>query len=242
MFKKILTFTLSLFSLLALSSRPAQAQTFVCPSSDYTPCPILTAFAPPTFTWCCPVDDSGASTCCPGARDLIIGCSDQGVCHPTENSGAVNARCPLNYQNGPVFWCDPNMPDGTPPGETSDAVEACIQGATPGCFPKTGGFIECLPNQTSCDYVCCQSNEVCCLGMTDGGVYNSGVDYVGQAQPVGSCLPAGSLCPGDSSNDNNNGNHSHGCSVIPGSHFGSWGLGGLLALLGLCWVGLRRID
>jgi len=148
MFKKLLTLMLSLFSLLVLSSRPAQAQTFVCPSSDYTMCPILTAYCfpevgqaigecipdppvlPTTFTWCCPVDASGASTCCPGARDLILGCSDQGVCYPTEDSlpqmtregtggYEVNARCPLNYQNGTVFWCDPDMPDGTPPGEVS---------------------------------------------------------------------------------------------------------------------------
>jgi len=124
----------------------------------------------------------------------------------------VNARCPLNYQNGTVFWCDPDMPDGTPPGEVSDAVEACRQGGTPGCFPVSeAGLIECLPDQTSCQTVCCQSNEVCCLGMADG-------------QVVGSCLPAGSLCPGDSSNDNNNGNHSHGARFYLGltSVAGDW--------------------
>jgi hypothetical protein len=46
-----------------------------------------------------------------------------------------------------------------------------------------------------------------------------------------------------SGDNNENNNHSHGCSVLSGSHHGGLGLGGLLlTLFGLCWLGLRRKE
>jgi hypothetical protein len=232
MFMKIrLTFTLALLSILALSA-PAQAQDMVCPDG------LVSCY---TYVFCETGNNIGGG----GGSDL-----DAYVCLEAIHLGClVPSDCGHYGDNGEteVTVIGPGetlilrIPGYTLP---DSRVPVCPTGTQNFNFTDASQF-EIPDTLPLCVF---QSSSATDAGVTE----TETVPDAGSSSDASSQLatdvatPAAITCQNQycddlSRDDNTNNSHSHGCSALPGSHRGGFG-GVLLALLGLCWLSLKKSN
>jgi hypothetical protein len=156
--------------------------------------------------------------------------------------------CPSGYGLCAAGWCCPL--GGNTCCNSNDQAHGCTTNGV--CSTTTTTTTNNTLTCPSGEYVC---GDSCCISNPQGtnNVYYACPDTTDIMCNSQWCCPSGfKCCPGNPQSEgcvvqgnscdmNDDDSSSGGCSISRRSRHGGWGMGAaLLALLGLCWLGVRR--